>query len=194
MSERFRAFDRDTLYLLPPSVQDWLPESHLARFVVEVVSKLDLGELERAYAGRGIEGLPSRDAAGDVVLRVCDRGVFEPEAGTGHVGFGGVPVYRSKHASGSRHDRDVSETVSETAETVIRSDSAVGADDGISESGQDQSGRKQGEGECVEAQRIELGARDGTGRATEGGSGASDGNGGGGRRGRAPRGWTFPRN
>ena len=53
MSERFRAFDRDTLYLLPPSVQDWLPESHLARFVVEVVSKLDLGELERAYAGRG---------------------------------------------------------------------------------------------------------------------------------------------
>ena len=53
MSERFRAFDRDTLYLLPPSVQDWLPESHLARFVVEVVSELDLGELERAYAGRG---------------------------------------------------------------------------------------------------------------------------------------------
>ena len=53
MSERFRVFDRDTLYLLPPSVQDWLPESHLARFVVEVVSKLDLGELERAYAGRG---------------------------------------------------------------------------------------------------------------------------------------------
>ena len=43
-------FRRD---LLPPSVQDWLPESHLARFVVEVVSKLDLGELERAYAGRG---------------------------------------------------------------------------------------------------------------------------------------------
>ena len=53
MSERFRAVDRDTAYLLPPSVQDWLPEQHLARFVVEVASKLDLHELEMSYAGRG---------------------------------------------------------------------------------------------------------------------------------------------
>lgn len=49
----FRAIDRDTDYLLPPSVQDWLPESHLARYVVDVVESLDLSELERAYAGRG---------------------------------------------------------------------------------------------------------------------------------------------
>ena len=48
MSERLRAFDRDTPYLLPPSVQDGLAESHLGRFVVEVVSKLEL-----PYAGRG---------------------------------------------------------------------------------------------------------------------------------------------
>ena len=53
MSERFRAVDRETLYLLPPSVQDWLPEDHLARFVVEVVSKLDLHELKMPYTGRG---------------------------------------------------------------------------------------------------------------------------------------------
>jgi transposase len=49
----FRPIDRDTDYLLPPSVQDWLPESHLARYVVDVVEGLDLSELERAYAGRG---------------------------------------------------------------------------------------------------------------------------------------------
>ena len=49
----FHAIDRDTDYLLAPSVQDWLPESHLARHVVEVVEGLDLSELERAYAGRG---------------------------------------------------------------------------------------------------------------------------------------------
>ena len=49
----FHAIDRDTDYLLAPSVQDWLPESHLARYVVEVVEGLDLSELERAYAGRG---------------------------------------------------------------------------------------------------------------------------------------------
>lgn len=50
---RFRPIDRETDYLLPPSVQDWLPESHLARYVVDVVEGLDLSELEHAYAGRG---------------------------------------------------------------------------------------------------------------------------------------------
>ena len=38
---------------LPPSLQDWLPQEHLARFVVEIVDRLDLSELERAYGGRG---------------------------------------------------------------------------------------------------------------------------------------------
>lgn len=50
---RFRPIDRDTDFLLPPSVQEWLPEAHLARYVVDVVEGLDLSELERAYAGRG---------------------------------------------------------------------------------------------------------------------------------------------
>ena len=50
---RFIQCDRDTLYLMPPSVQDWLPENHLARFVVDVVSQLDLWPLVSAYAGRG---------------------------------------------------------------------------------------------------------------------------------------------
>jgi len=55
MSARFKAVDRETRYLLPPSIQDWLPERHLARFVVEVVSKLDLHELKMPYAGVGSE-------------------------------------------------------------------------------------------------------------------------------------------
>lgn len=37
ISYTFRHVDRDTLYLLPPSLNDWVPEGHLARFVVEVV-------------------------------------------------------------------------------------------------------------------------------------------------------------
>ena len=49
----FHTIDRDTDYLLPPSVQEWLPEAHLARYVVDVVEGLDLSALERAYAGRG---------------------------------------------------------------------------------------------------------------------------------------------
>ena len=50
---RFRAIGRKTAYLLPPSVEDWLPEGHLARFIVEAMVKLDLNDLTRAYAGRG---------------------------------------------------------------------------------------------------------------------------------------------
>lgn len=50
---KFIQCDRKTPYLLPPSVQDWLPEDHLARFVVEIVSQLDLTALERAYRGKG---------------------------------------------------------------------------------------------------------------------------------------------
>jgi len=55
MNLRFKAVDRETPYLLPPSVQDWVPEQHLARFVVDVVSKLDLHELKMPYTGVGSE-------------------------------------------------------------------------------------------------------------------------------------------
>ncbi len=48
--------DRKTGYLLPPSVDDWLNEDHLARFIVEVIDQLDLTNLTRQYAGRGSKG------------------------------------------------------------------------------------------------------------------------------------------
>ena len=53
MSSKFRPIDRHTLYLLPPSLQDWLPQDHLARFVLEMVDQLDLSALESAYMGGG---------------------------------------------------------------------------------------------------------------------------------------------
>ena len=49
----FVTVDRKTAYLLPPSVEDWLSEDHLARFIVEVIDQLDLSELTRQYTGRG---------------------------------------------------------------------------------------------------------------------------------------------
>lgn len=49
----FHPINRDTDFLLPPSVQEWLPEGHLARYGVEVVEGLDLSKLEQAYAGKG---------------------------------------------------------------------------------------------------------------------------------------------
>jgi transposase len=55
---RFIDCDRDTLYLMPPSVQDWLPDNHLARFIVDIVKQLDLSLLVNAYAGRGSDAFP----------------------------------------------------------------------------------------------------------------------------------------
>ncbi|MCP4936375.1 MAG: IS1182 family transposase [bacterium] len=53
MSGKFQPINRDTAYLLPPSLQDWLPDKHLARFVVDVVDQLDLSELVKRYGGGG---------------------------------------------------------------------------------------------------------------------------------------------
>ena len=53
MSGNFVSYDRDTLFLMPPSVQEWLPEHHLARFVVDIVAQLDLRPLRESYAGCG---------------------------------------------------------------------------------------------------------------------------------------------
>jgi len=52
----FRQYDRATGFLLPPSVDDWLPERHLARFVVEVIDGLDLSAMVKSYRGSGSAG------------------------------------------------------------------------------------------------------------------------------------------
>jgi len=49
----FRPSDRLTSYLLPPSVDEWLPERHLARFIVEVIENLDLTTMSKSYRGTG---------------------------------------------------------------------------------------------------------------------------------------------
>src|SRR5664279_1341410 len=49
----FRPTDRRIDYLMPPSVEEWLPQRHLARFVVEVVESLDLRGMSASYRGSG---------------------------------------------------------------------------------------------------------------------------------------------
>ena len=49
----FRQIDRETGFLLPPSVDEWLPERHLARFIVEVIAGLDLRSMSGSYRGSG---------------------------------------------------------------------------------------------------------------------------------------------
>jgi transposase len=49
----FRPIDRNTDFLMPPSVDEWLPERHLARFIVEVVEQLNLRSMTGSYRGSG---------------------------------------------------------------------------------------------------------------------------------------------
>lgn len=41
----FKEYNRDQLFLFPPSLHDFLPKNHLARVINEVVDELDLREL-----------------------------------------------------------------------------------------------------------------------------------------------------
>ena len=49
----FLPTDRLSGFLMPPSVDEWLPQMHLARFVVEVVDGLDLSTMSKTYRGSG---------------------------------------------------------------------------------------------------------------------------------------------
>jgi transposase len=60
MAKGFRPVDRDQQFLLPPDVRQWLPEGHLAWFVIDAVAALDLSR----FAGR-------RTAAGSLAGRAA---------------------------------------------------------------------------------------------------------------------------
>ncbi len=49
MAKTYRSYEPDQLLLMPPSLQDWLPEDHLAYFVSDLVDDLDLLEIESVY-------------------------------------------------------------------------------------------------------------------------------------------------
>lgn len=53
MAYTFEPVDRDTATMFPASVQDYVPQKHLARHIVEVVEMLDIRLIESAYSGRG---------------------------------------------------------------------------------------------------------------------------------------------
>jgi transposase len=56
MAYNFVAADREQLMLMPPSVADWLPEDHLAWFVLDVIAELDLSGFYAGYRADGRGG------------------------------------------------------------------------------------------------------------------------------------------
>src|SRR5215210_6919583 len=88
MAQNFLGCDRDQVFLLPPSVDEWLPADHFARFVIAVVEEFDLSAFYADYRADG-HGRPAHDPAMMVALlvyayargqrssRVIERGCFE---------------------------------------------------------------------------------------------------------------------
>jgi transposase len=74
MAHGFIPFDLDQRFLLPPDLREWLPEGHLASFILEVVGELGLSELMQAYAKnteRGRAGYHPRMLLGLILYGYC---------------------------------------------------------------------------------------------------------------------------
>lgn len=53
MSYNFKGGDRDQMWLMPPSVSEWLPEDHLAWFVIEAVEGMEMAPFHAQYRDNG---------------------------------------------------------------------------------------------------------------------------------------------
>ena len=86
MAQEYRDYSLAQEYLLPQRPRDWLPEGHLALFLEDRVSQLDLGAITSRYRrGRGprAAGLPPPNAADAAALRLLSWGLQFPEDGGG---------------------------------------------------------------------------------------------------------------
>lgn len=72
MAKTFRPFDRDQMLLMPPSLQDWVSEDHLARFIADLVETLDLRAIEDGYTEeRGYPPYHPRMMVGVLLYAYC---------------------------------------------------------------------------------------------------------------------------
>jgi len=62
MSKTFRPYDPGQIFLMPASLQEWLPKGHLGYFISDVVDYLDLSSIMERYAEeeRGYPHYPQR--------------------------------------------------------------------------------------------------------------------------------------
>ena len=66
---------------MPPSVDEWLPQRHLARFVVDVIGSLDLRAMIGSYRSSGEASYHPTILLGILIYRLRHRRLFQPQAG-----------------------------------------------------------------------------------------------------------------
>src|SRR4051812_39362762 len=122
MCARFIGADRDQVFLMPPSLRDWVPEGHLVWTVLDAVGELDLSAFYAAYRADG-HGRPAYEpslmvglllygyARGTRSSRAIERGCVEDVAY--RVAAGNLAPYHSTIAEfRCRHERALGEVFS----------------------------------------------------------------------------------
>jgi len=77
MGKTYRSWNPNQQYLLPPSVQDWLPENDLVYFILDTVNELDISAITQKYEQekRGFPPYQPRMMAALLLYAYC-RGIF----------------------------------------------------------------------------------------------------------------------
>jgi transposase len=69
MGKRYKRYDQGQSLLLPPNLNDWIPEDHLSRFISNIVDDLDLSDIMDYYEHE-IRGAPPYDPRMMVKVRI----------------------------------------------------------------------------------------------------------------------------
>jgi len=67
--------EREQSFLLPPSIDDWLEENHMARFIVGIIDQLDLKCIYNDYGQRGSRPMDPKVMLG-LLFYAYSTGVF----------------------------------------------------------------------------------------------------------------------
>lgn len=75
MARIFKCADYQQPMLLPPTIDEWLPDDHLARFIVNIIEQLDLSDIYNSYGQRGSIPYDPKMLLGLIFYGYC-TGVF----------------------------------------------------------------------------------------------------------------------
>jgi transposase len=80
MAKGYLPYNIDQRLLLPPDLRDWLSEGHLALFILDLVSELDLSSIERVYDAKDARGRAGYHPAMMVALLVYAYCIGKPSS------------------------------------------------------------------------------------------------------------------
>src|SRR2546428_5106745 len=158
VEKSFRPYDPNQILLLPPSLEEWLPERHLARFVSELVEEaLNLSAIRAAYTEE--RGLPALRPAPDgqaADLRLLHGPALVASDREALLGRRRLPLPGGWGGAGLQIDRALSTPTSGGAGRPLPAGTAAMPTGGDGAAGQGGTGRDQAAGERQPAQGDEL--------------------------------------